>query len=553
MLSFRYFYLFILVIISTGCSTLDEHSVGIKGRDEHLAESAQQVKFAKESSSELQSDQDSKDDSIKEVSAQVEKTETEEPAIISIPDPTTPLSSPATETKKEENLTTVSLDEVIYSVRRSFPLIQSARLGQNIANGNQLAAWGNFDTKLKGNTENGPTGFYRNYRNGLGLNQPLYKGGEVFGGYRIGRGSFEPWYLERQTNDGGEFKAGVQFPLLRNRDIDERRAELWRATFEQQRIAPEIQAQLNYFIRDASEVYWTWVAASAKKQIGEQALQLSLERAKGLEKRVEAGDLKTPVLKDNQRSIAIRRAKLLDLERKLEQSAIKLSLFYRDNLGKPLLVKDNQSPEFPIPMGIEESKLPQDIALALEQRPELEVLNAEYRKANVDLQEARNDFLPNLDAQLITSQDVGEPTSSKRDKSEFELEAALFVDVPLQRRKAKGKTIAAEAKMSQINIKRRFVQEKITAEVRAVYAALLAAYERVQETQESVELAQYMVRFEQRRFELGETNLLPVFLREQAAILAADANVDALVDYYIAEANYTAALALNAPVSPAGN
>ncbi len=117
-------------------------------------------------------------------------------------------------------------------VYRSYPMLRAALLTRNIAIGQQIGASGAFDTKLKGATENGPTAFYETYRHSIGVVQPLMWGGEVFAGYRVGRGTFEPWYLERQTNDGGEFKTGVVVPLARNRNIDQRRADLWKANVE---------------------------------------------------------------------------------------------------------------------------------------------------------------------------------------------------------------------------------------------------------------------------------------------------------------------------------
>ncbi len=123
----------------------------------------------------------------------------------------------------------------------SYPYLHAALYERDVAQGYQLAAAGSFDTKLKAASENGPTGYYQTYRQMIGLVQPTYNGGEIFGGYRIGRGDYQPWYQERQTNDGGEFKAGVAVPLGRNRTIDARRAELWRSTFEIQRVEPDIQ------------------------------------------------------------------------------------------------------------------------------------------------------------------------------------------------------------------------------------------------------------------------------------------------------------------------
>ena len=228
----------------------------------------------------------------------------------------------------------VGLYDVVASVHRSYPLLEAALLENQIADGNQLAAWGEFDTKLKAASENGPMGFYKTYRQLIGIDQPIYSGGEFFSGYRVGRGSFQPWYLERQTNDGGEFKAGVVIPLARNREIDSRRAKLWRATYEQQRVRPEVRAQLIWFVREASVAYWSWVAAGQKYKIGQMALDLSLRRNAQLERRVEEGDLEPPALKDNLRSIALRESNLIDRGRKIQQAAVKLSLFYRSQAGE---------------------------------------------------------------------------------------------------------------------------------------------------------------------------------------------------------------------------
>ncbi len=446
------------------------------------------------------------------------------------------------------NASAVVIDQVVNSVHESYPLLAAALLENSIADGKQLATWGKFDTKFKSASQNGALGFYETYRQDIGFVQPIYSGGEFFSGYRIGRGNFQPWYQERQTNEGGEFKAGFRVPLLKNREIDERRAALWRATYEQQRVRPEVRAQLIMFVREASIAYWTWIATGQQYRIWQQALELSEERNSRLQRRVEEGDLDPPALQDNLRSIALRESKLIDRGRKLQQSAVKLSLFYRSADGSPIIPEPSQLRDFPEPTEFLASQLESDIQVALSQRPELAALDALYRQVNVDLAEANNEFLPSVDAQVWNSQDMGEPTSSKRDKSRYELEASLFIDVPLQRRKARGKSHAAEAKLSQVAVKRRFTQDKIVAEVQAAFAGLTAAYDRLGKAREAKRLAEYMADVERRRFELGQSGLLDVFIREQSAIEAADGEVEALLEYFAALANYTAALAFDWPM-----
>lgn len=442
----------------------------------------------------------------------------------------------------------IAIIDVINSIHSTFPLLEAAYQQNQIAAGNQTAAWGAFDTKLKAGSENGPLGFYRTYRESAGIERPIFEGGELFGGYRVGRGKFQPWFKERQTNEGGELKAGMSIPLLRNRQIDARRAELWRSTYDRQRARPEIRAQLIQFVRDGTYAYWDWVAAGRRYAIGAQALELARQRNSQIERKVEVGDVAPPVLQDNLRAIAQREAKLINLQRKLRQSAFKLSLFWRAGDGTPLVPEPSQLTDFPEPKSASNRQLDADIAMAFTERPELAALDLLTRSVNVDLAEAQNNMLPELNAQLIGSQDFGIAADSKRDKSQFEVEAGVLFEVPVERRKARGKIQAAHAKLIQLAAKRRFTEDKIRVEVQSAHAAVVAAFERLEKARESKRLATYMADVERRKFELGETVLLAVVLREQYAIEAAESEVDALLEYFAAQADYQAALARDWPL-----
>lgn len=439
--------------------------------------------------------------------------------------------------------TTLQLNAIVSSVYANFPLLEAARYQRNVANGEILSAEGAFDTKLKASTENLPLGYYENYRQVLLLTQPLYGGAEVYGGYRLGRGSFQPWYLERQTNDGGEFKTGVQIPLVRNRAIDERRAQLWKATYARQRTEPEIQTQLIDFVRDGSLAYWDWVAAGRKQLVVRRLLELAVDRNEGILARVKEGDLDPPDADDNQRIIVSREAKVIDAGRKLRQTAVKLSLFYRDDLGQPVIPPEQWTPEFPNPTEIREDQLESDITLALTRRPEIQTIDILRREIDVDYASAQNDYKPQVDALMFGAQDVGGPTSYKKDKSPFDLEAGIYADVPLQRRKARGKMASIEAKVSQINAKRQMIEDKVTTEVQSAHAGLTAAWARVAKARESLRLARKMAQIELQKFNAGSSDLLSVNLREQQAAEAAETTIDALLEYFQSQAIYRAALA----------
>ncbi len=439
----------------------------------------------------------------------------------------------------------VELNVVIDSVYRSYPLLEAALFNRNIAIGQQVGASGAFDLKVKGASENGPEGFYETYRQSIGVVQPTYWGGELFAGYRIGRGSFQPWYLERQTNDAGEFKAGVQVPLARNRNIDARRAELWKAGFERSLAEPDIQAQLIGYVQEASYAYWDWVAAGENHSIATRILNLAAERTSRIEAQVNAGLIDPPELTDNLRLVSIREAKVADTRRKLEQTAAKLSVYLRDSAGQPVLPSEDQLPGFPDPDNVADDRLETDIQQALASRPELRTLDLLRRQIQVDYSEAVNQLQPELNAVLWGSQDMGEPTSSKRDKSPFESEASLYLDVPVQRRKAQGKMTELQGKLAQLSAKRRITADKIRVDVQMAHAALKSAWEQVQSTQDALDRAEDLAIRERQNQEAGASDLLKVSLREQYAVESAEKHVEALRLYFESEADYRAAMALD--------
>ena len=437
----------------------------------------------------------------------------------------------------------LTLADVLDSAVTAFPLLEVAAAERRRAGGQIVEARGAFDTKLKAAAEEAPLGFYRNYREAAGVEQPIYhNGGEVFAAYRIGRGSFEPWYRERETNEGGEFKAGLTLPLLRGRRIDERRTALRIAVLERQAAEPGVRLALLEAVRDAALLYWEWVAAGRQLAIAEDLLRLALDRDVQVRRLIEEGETAVIIGVDNARLIADRRAKRIAAQRKLLQSAAKLSLYLRGRGGVPLVPADELLPPgFP---AADESvpDLTAAIAAALANRPEPVTLELQRRQLEAARALACNDLLPDVDFGTVLSQDVGQPTSSKRDKSRFELDAALTFSVPLQRRKARGKILQAEGKLAGLAAKRRFTADKIAVEVRTAVASLVAAAGQIEQARRSLEFARRLERAEQREFDEGEGDLLRVNLREAATAAAAAELVEARRAYHASLAQLRAVL-----------
>lgn len=451
-----------------------------------------------------------------------------------------PTSSP------NEAADALKLADVIASLYRAYPVIAQARLERARAGGQLTGAYGAYDTKLQGYTLSEPTGFYRNFRHGIGVARQTWWGGYVSAGYRVGRGDFQPWYKERETNESGEFTLGVAWPLLQGRAIDAQRVAVFQASLAMRAADPLVQSAILSNSRDAALAYWKWVSLGMTLQAQRELLQLAEQRGVQFEEGVAAGKFAEVDLIFNQQLIAERGGKVIETDQAFRAAGFKLSIFLRDESGQPILPEDSWLPEYfpqiqPLPPG----DLQQDIADALQRRPELQQLRFDLRQIQWERQLACNHLLPRVDVIAEASQDVGVPASSINDKGQFELIIGLQGEVPVQRRKARGKIQETGAKLAQIEQKLRLVRDKISIELQTAYNGLQLSARRIEQAEVALlasidTLARYRFAFER-----GRENLIFINLLESKVNEAEIQLVDAQQSWFAALAAMQFALGLD--------
>ncbi len=440
----------------------------------------------------------------------------------------------------------LTLADVIASLYAAYPIIEQARLERARALGLEVEAFGTYDFKLQGYTLSEPTGFYRNYRNGIGVARQNWWGGYLSAGYRIGRGEFQPWYKERETDEGGEFKIGYTAPLLQGRAIDAERVAVFQARLTGQAAEPLIQQAMLNASREAAFVYWDWVAAGAALVAQRELLELAQTRGKQYEVGVKAGKFAEIDLILNQQLIADRAGKLLETEQKFRNSSFKLSIFLRDEYGQPLVPNDDWLPKhFPTIDRLPPSDFQTDLGNALYRRPEPRLLQFEIQQIQLDQQLAQNNLLPRVDMIAEGSQDAGDPATSANDKSRFELIVGMQGEVPIQRRKARGKIQSTSAKIAQTTQKLRLQQDKIGAELQAAYNNLIQSALIVEQAELSLRAAyDSLVRF-RFAFDRGKVDLIYLNFIESKATETEIKLVDAQRNWFSALAEMQAALGLD--------
>ena len=441
------------------------------------------------------------------------------------------------------------LAEVLESVKSRYPPYLAALIERDIANGSARQALGQFDLALSVDGFANPSGFYDGSGARSILAQPLpFGGGTVFGGYRLSSG-FLPDYNKERTGEDGQAILGFSMPLLQNARIDKNRAELWKASIDQELADPIILRQYLDFIRAATISYYTWLAAGQRLSLAEEVLQIAKDRDLSLAEQIARGASAPIVRVDNRGLVVTREIGVVQALRKFQATAIELSLFHRDGeTGEPLIASRFEIPgAFPAPAAPKESRLTPDLAGALAQRPEIRRLDLLLEKMSIDLRLAREGLLPKMDVGVEASQ--GLDGNRPKDIEKTEIDATLRFSLPLQRREAKGQIERIEGETGQLSRERDFARDRIVADVRDSFSALVAAYEGIRLSSENVALADQLERAQVERLAEGVTDLLALQLREKAAYDARQLEVEALSAYFRALADYEAAVAANAPAA----
>lgn len=429
--------------------------------------------------------------------------------------------------------------ELLSSVDRVFPLIDAVRREQDVAAGAATEARGAFDLKLKASGETLQS-YYDNDRLKATLEQPVAPLGlTLYGGYRVGRGDFAQYDAKTLTLDSGEFSAGVNLPLLRDRAVDARRAGLRRADVGLDIATQSVaKARLSFF-KDALKQYWDWVAAGQQLGVARGLVDLAERRDSDLATAVGLGQLAPVERTDNVRVILQRRSALVTAQRVLEGTGINLSLYYRGPDGAPLRPPVDRLPRaLPEPRPLTADDEARAIDDALAKRPEVLGLRLKRDQQEVEISLAGNDLLPSLNLFADVSRDYGTGPVSRQGN---EVAAGLFFEVPVQRRKASGKLVQAQAKRAAIDAELRFAQDRVRADVQDAASALRAAFASVEIVRQELTVARELESLERDRFQLGDSTQFLVNLRELNTADAAFREIKSLADYQKALAEFEAA------------
>ncbi len=405
----------------------------------------------------------------------------------------------------------LKIEDILRSVSRCYPQIKIARLEVNKTKGEYLSALGKFDPSLALKTASLPVGGYISNLGETEINIPTYYNGvKLFGGYRNGQGDWPIYYQNNLTNSGGEYRAGLSLPLLRDRLIDKERAGLLtQAETIRMKQQDAAVTKINVY-HGAIKAYWQWVQAGLQVETFKELQVLAKTRQKAIVKQANQGDLPTLAIAENMQQIIQREQLLNQGNMILEQAKINLSLYYRDKHGNTKAPLDSELPSDVL----EQPSRLADGLTQLRQHPALKKLQNYSNIIKLKQNLAKNELLPNLDATGYTFKQNGTGGYP------LLIPQAAMVGVsfkfPIFQREAKGKLISARSELQQITTEKKFLFDQLKNQLANLYIGIKMYHHQVYLLEREINLAKKVQNGETKKFYEGDSTLFLVNQREQA-------------------------------------
>jgi len=445
----------------------------------------------------------------------------------------------------------LSVEEIQAWIDRSHPLLRGANTEKVMARGKMLKALGAFEPTLINDTE--LERFIKRADPGkgtqtAGFNDTLIEARHPWG-FRYGAGV-------RQAigdavipdlsfgNGNQQVLLGGFFPLLRGLMVNPENAELQRSELANPRAEVQIsQTRQDLFLAAATQ-FWDWVTAVKLAEVQRRAVGVAEDRLRQIEGRAKAGAVAPLDVVEANQEVQRRREVAIAVQRLVEQEQLKLSMFLWEN-NAPVTPPLERAPDFPLQMLVPAPDTIQAHKLqAKVDRPEIKEIGIEAKLNNIDLELAKNNLLPSLDAEAAPS----------RTPEKFVLglgyRFGLELRIPILQRKSRGEVLEAQGKADRFVLMQQFREQQVLVDVDNALSAIERAKERVAAAAESLRLAKTLEEGERFRFSLGATSVLFVNLRERNSVDSESQVIRAKADYQKAQALYQWAIGAWARTTP---
>jgi len=442
--------------------------------------------------------------------------------------------------KIQENLPLKDTD-VYNSALKHYPEILKFYEKIKASEGDLQTSIGLFDIKLKGQYQDKTRGFYDGKISDISIEkQNGFLGSKFYGGYRKSYGNFADYDGDNLTNSRGEYRIGGSVSILRNRAIDNNRLDLILNELQLQENQTQLEKIQLEVKRDALKSYYNWLIAGHIFKTYQELYDLAKKRQQQLEVRHKKGDIAKIILTENERNILKRNSLMLEAKNDFINSAIAMSLYYRNPDSLPIVANEKQLPNIDfLKEDFAKKNLDQDLQFALENRPELKILKIKISKEQNKLQIANNLYQPKLDLTFEASKDQGKGPESRLQTNN---QVKIDFELPIQQNIAKGKILESSSQINFLKIDENFFRDKISNEIKEINNSLQTMVIIFQNYFNEYRLSHLLEIAEKERFIQGNSDFFLINLREQEVATAKINKLLAFLKYQSLNADYQVAI-----------
>lgn len=350
-------------------------------------------------------------------------------------------------------------------------------------------------------------------------------GMKVFAGMRLNPNDTKTPFIP--TGDSGEYYAGVTVPLLRGRAVNEKTTAETQARLSQPLAQQVYLAARMEILLKAAGIYWEWLGAKSRLIVSKNLLLIAEQRVTQVSERVKSGDAPALEITEAEQEIERRKAGVVKANRDLQKASIQMSVY----LWKGGLIPDAVPPLDAMPeLAPSPQKVSDDMWItarrqAIMLRPELKRIAAERKLVLAELDLAKNQLLPVMDAYALQGADTGKNSIGAI------VRGGVNVSVPLRQRTARGLKLAAETKLEKLSFDAAAERQRIITEVDDVVSAINTSFDKFGALAAEVDKARAVESGEKQRFAAGDSTLFLVNQRERATAEAKQRLIDAHVEY----------------------
>ncbi|MBL7665302.1 MAG: TolC family protein [Bacteriovoracaceae bacterium] len=429
----------------------------------------------------------------------------------------------------------ISESKVVDSALKNFPVVLNAF--QNVVQFENIyrKSYGEFDLKVIGESNSYLDGFYTGDAYKVYVEKELeFINAKLYSGVKKSNGAFPDYEGKLKASQAGEPFVGLNFSLLRNIFIDEDRLNILNSKIDLESSVIELSKVKLEVTFAATEAYWQFVNAKERYKIAHKNLDIAMERMTQLKRRISKGDLAEIYAVENEQYILKRKNQLLEELKNLVEKTYVLSLFYRDEEAKPIVLLEQEVSYENIEMKLyDQNQLDEMFQRVNNENPDLKLAGNKLLQVANEIKLAESNYWPELNLRV---ENISNRYISTGPQDENETRVLLNLEIPLEYNKIKGDYRAKKAKERIYNYELKFKGETLNAKARTISKKMEYTFEKYNNAESEIQLAQKLIQAEQKKFQLGDSDFFVLNIREQNWFEAQEKKLSAQLEFFILRA-----------------